>query len=216
MDYNSWESTLFEELHPFAKLTHGDIKMKANLLVVSWGDYTTSVPAIEFYDDESLNPLYEIKKWAYDSLPFIEAEQSTTYVIYNPINTSYEAHSLRSMGTKHITRNVSPSDYLNHGNYSEISALISTEMNGTVVCMSTNDKRIPAEISITEKDVFAKLIEEHMDYSDNLYILIPEKSSHVFAGHRTAIERLQENFQQGTTLNITSKQWFDNITKDAK
>lgn len=205
---------LFEELHPSAKITYGEIRLASGLIVTSWGDYTTHLPVSEFYDDESINPLYDIKTWAYNSLPVIPAEAGNTYVAYNPVNASYEAHTLRSMGTKYVTRKVAPADYLNYGNYDTLAPFLYTEMSGTVMCMTTNDRRLPAELAISEKKVFMKLIEEHMDYSDDLCILIPEESSHVFAGHSTAIERLQENFQQGTTLNITSGKWFNDITKD--
>lgn len=213
-DYNSWESNLFEELHPSAKITHGDIKLVPPLLVVSWGDYTTSIPAAEFYEHESINPLYDIKKWSYESLPFIEAENPNTYIVYNTVKASYEAHTLRSMGTKRVTSNVSPEDYQNYGNYGAIAPFISTEMNGTVVCFSSNDNRIPASLAISEPEVFKTLIEEHMDYTDDLRILVPEQSSHVFVGCSTAIDRLQENFARGTTLNTTTQKWFKNITKN--
>lgn len=214
MDYSSWETTLFEELHPSARITFGDIKLASHLIVVTWGDHTITVPASEFYENGSVNPLYDIKHWAYESLPVIDLELSKSYVTYNTVNASYEAHTLRSMGTKVLTRNVNPQDYPNYGKIEQVTPFISTEMNGTLICMSSKDKRIPSTLAISDNKVFRTLVEQHMDYSDDLCILIPEQSSHVFAGYRTAVERLQENFQQGTTLNITSGEWFKNITKD--
>ncbi|MBC9707538.1 MAG: hypothetical protein H9W81_21970 [Enterococcus sp.] len=214
MDYNEWEASLFEELYPSAQLLHGEIKLSAEDLMITWGDYAKNVPIHEFYESESNNPLHDIRKWAYTSLPVINTEFDKTFVAYNSLNGSYEAYTLRPMGTYILTRNVNPHDYPNYGNYDKVEPLVSTEMEGTLICLSSKDTRLPSALAISEKNVFVSLVEKHMDYSEELCILAPEKSSHVFAGYSTAIERLQENFQTGTTLRMPSGEWFENITND--
>lgn len=215
MEYSTWKSRAFEELYPSAVIDHGEIKLTGNddLLVISWGEHKVEVSLSEFYCEESENPLYDIKKWAYETLPAIDAEHDNTYVVYNPVRASYDAYTLRSMGTYHVARDVDPKAYRAYGDIAKALGIVATEMNGTVICFEMKDKRIPASFAVSHPLVFKTLVEQYMDYSDSLTLLLPDTNvTHIFAGHKTAINRLHENFPQGTTLNIPAGEWFTHLT----
>lgn len=218
MDYEEWRVALFEDTFPKASLSHGEIVYHAagndrDYLEIFWGNRRINLDLNDFYNGETISPLMEIKNWAYANLPFIQDELDETYVAYNCFSKGYDAYTTRPLGHVVVSRNVNPLEYSNYGNAEIIRRKIISEMDGTVLCLYTKERKIPSALSISHKESFIEIVSEFVDYDDNLTILLPDSitANHVFTGHRDSIMRLAETFTEGSTTVMRAGEWFEQI-----
>lgn len=221
MDYNAWRSALFEDTYPKAPLSHGEITYGRNTpdcLSVTWGEHNFQLDLTLFYQGETVSPLADIKKWIYSHMPVIPAEYKKAIPAYNPVSHSYDLYVPRPMGHVYPLRNINPEDFPAFGDITLARKNLTVEMDGTVLCMYTKDKKIPSSFAVSHKDVFVELVNDHIDYDDNIVILLPDSinTNHIFAGHADSIQRLAENFYEETTVMVNAGEWFNKLDLQRK
>lgn len=216
MDYSEWRSVLFDDTYPKAPLSHGEISYNArspDCLKVKWGKYEFDLELTDFYQGETVSPLADIKKWVYSHMPVIQEEYKNVLPVYNTASDEYDAHVLRPMGHVFPLRNVDPVVFPAFGDIAIARKHLTVEMDGTVLCMYSKEKKIPSTFAVSHKEVFIELVNEYIDYDDSLTILLPDSIStnHIFAGHPDSIQRLAENFHEETTIMMDAGNWFNKI-----
>lgn len=217
MDYETWKSKLFEDAYPTAKLSHGDIHYhpkSPDHMQVSWGGKELTLSLWDFYQSESESPLMEIKRWAYSQLPVIAEELSDSYVAYNPFSGAYDSYTIRPFGCVIPMRDVNPVKFPTYGELDLLKKIVNVKMDGTVICLSTKEPKIPSVTAVSHKENFSSLINDFVDYDEKLSILLPDSinTNHVFVGHRNSILRLAENFTEGTTVFAHAGDWFNKLS----
>jgi hypothetical protein len=216
MDYSEWLSALFEETYPKALLSHGEIfygKQQPEQINVRWGSHRFTLDLADFYSGEATSPLVEMKQWIYSHMPYISEENDHALAVFNTASRSYDALVLRPMGNLFPLRNVVPEGFVNFGNTDIARKHLNFEMDGTVLCIHPKEKKLPASFAVSHKEVFTALVNDYIDYDDNLFILLPDSinTNHLFVGHADSIQRLAENFDEACTEIITAGEWFDKL-----
>lgn len=221
MDYNEWRSALFDDTYPKSPLSHGEIfygGKNPDGLRVKWGTHEFQLDLMDFYQGETKSPLADIKKWIYSHMPALPEEYKTAVPVYNHISEEFDAFIPRPMGYVFPLRNVKPEHFPLFGDINAARRNLKVEMDGTVLCMYTKDKKIPSSFAVSHKEVFTQLVNDYIDYDDNLLVLLPDSinTNHIFAGHSASIQRLADNFYEETTLMITAGEWFNKLDLQRK
>lgn len=221
MDYSEWRSALFDDTYPKAPLSHGEIVYGGktpDCLKVKWGTHEFQLDLMDFYQGETQSPLADIKKWVYSHMPAIPEEYKTALPAYNTASQSFDAFIPRPMGHVFPIRNINPEKFPAYGDINVARKQLTLDMDGTVLCMYTKDKKVPSSFAVSHKDVFISLVNDYIDYDDNLVILLPDSinTNHIFAGHGAAIQRLAENFYEETTVMIEAGKWFNKLDLQRK
>lgn len=215
MIYEEWRGNLFEDVYPKALLAYGDISFErgnGNALIVCWGNNRPiKIKLEDFYYDDSINPLDDIKKWIYKNMPFIQEEIINSYVVYNHLNDSFDAYIHRPMDVVYPLRNINPTLFSHQNNRDATRQILEYTMGGTVLAINTKIKEIPATLAIANHEFFKESLSNYMDYNVDLVMLLPDsiETNKIFVGHENSITRLSENFPSQSSLVVKVGDWFN-------
>lgn len=217
MELKEWRTTLFEEIYPRYKLSHGTITWEEHdneeFLRITWGQRTHFVALESLYHEEHQNPLKDILAWVYRNMVPVSYERVDAYLAYNRFVDTYTGYVLRPENTVYVHHNTTPAQWFPCN--SKLIDKISCEVSGSVLIFTSLDERLPVNVILSSPDKFIEMLADKIDITDDFRIIISNKENvkYFFVGHSDSIKRLALEYPQEMLMDFTIGEWKEEMEK---
>lgn len=213
MEYNEWIMELFEEFYPKYNLPFGFIQWnkKDDNLDIVWGKSSIRLDLREFYKLHShSNPVESVLLWIYNNVEPTEQELKEAFFAYNYELDNYSAYALRPMDTCYTVHRAEPK-WIKEQDHTRLADVVEVGVNGSILSFSSKNNKIPVSTILAYNEYTLDTIENYMDYSPEISVIVPDTSplTNVFVGHADSIQRLGSDYPTDKISIFTLGQWFD-------
>lgn len=213
MEYNEWIMELFEELYPKYDLPFGFIQWnkKDEHLEIVWGNNSLKLNLREFYKLYSNDdPVKSVLTWIYKNVEPTEQELKEAFFAYSYDLDTYSAYVLRPMDTCHTIYRAEPK-WIKEQDHSRLESIVQVGVNGSIINFSSKNNKIPASTILAYNQYTLDIIENYMDYSPDISVIVPDINplNNLFVGHADSIHRLGSDYPTDKISIFTLGQWFD-------
>lgn len=213
MDYKDWTMELFEEFYPKYELPFGFIQWnkKDESLDITWGSNSLKLNLREFYMSHSSgDPVKSVLMWIYNNVEPTEQELKESFFAYNYDLDNYSAYVLRPLDTCHTIHRAEPK-WINAQDASRLKDIVDVDVNGSIINFSSKNDKIPASAILAYNKYTLDVIENYMDYSPDISVIVPDTNplNNLFVGHADSIHRLGSDYPTDKISIFTLGQWFD-------
>lgn len=213
MEYRDWVMELYEEFYPKYTLLFGCIhwNKKDEHLDIVWGAESFRLGLRDFYLAHSNgDPVKSVLTWIYNNAEPAAQELEEAYFSYNYDLDNYSASVLRPMDTCYTIHRAEP-EWINKQDQSRLERIIQVDVNGSILNFSSKNKKIPASTVLAYNQYMLDIIENYMDYSPDISVIVPDTNplNNVFVGHADSIHRLGSDYPTDKISIFSLGQWLD-------
>ena len=213
MGYNEWTMELLEELYPRYDLPHGSVQWNRNdgHLKINWDNDNLKLDLREFYRLHAHeDPAQSVLTWIYNNVEPTEQELREAFFAYDYELDNYSAYILRPLDTCRTIHGADPI-WLKEQDQSRLDGVVQVDVNGSVINFTSKHRRIPVSTLLAYNEYTLGIIEQYMDYSPDISIIVPDTTplNNMFVGHADSIHRLGSDYPADRISIFTLGQWFD-------
>jgi hypothetical protein len=213
MEYSEWVMELFEEFYPNYDLPFGSIiwNKKDAHLDITWGTNALKLDLREFYRVHSNgSPVESVLKWIYNNVEAVDEELKEAFYSYDYDLDTYSAYVLRPMDTCYTIHRTEP-EWIREQDQSRLENIVQVDVNGSIINFSSKNNKIPASTILAYNKYTLGIIENYMDYSPDISVIVPDTNplNNLFVGHADSIHRLGSDYPTDKISIFTLGQWSD-------